>query len=91
MPITVSCDFPSGKTILGEAEEIQVNQCDTVLCFPHEVEPDFPQSQITALMEASLTCSQEVTYSCVSAPWKVFTYLFIFTYYVLNSLKFALL
>ena len=85
MPITVSCDFPSGKTILGEAEEIQVNQCDTVLCFPHEVETDFPQSQITALMEASLTCSQEVTYSCLSAPWKVPTYLFLHTYFELSN------
>merc|ERR1711971_947547 len=72
IPITVSCDFPSGKTILGKAKEIEVNRCDTILCFPHEVETDFPQSQITALMDASMTCSQELTYSCISAPWKVY-------------------
>merc|ERR1711935_1008807 len=72
LPITVSCDFPSGKTILGKAKEIEVNRCDTILCFPHEVETDFPQSQITALMDASMTCSQELTYSCISAPWKVY-------------------
>ena len=71
LPITVSCDFPSGKTILGKAKEIEVNRCDTILCFPHEVETDFPQSQIIALMDASMTCSQELTYSCISAPWKV--------------------
>ena len=71
MPITVSCDFPSGKTIIGDAKEIEVKQCDTELCFEHEVETDFPQSQITSLMDVSMACSQELTYSCISAPWKV--------------------
>ena len=71
MPITVSCDFPSGKTIIGDAKEIEVKQCDTELCFEHEVETDFPQSQITSLMDVSMGCSQELTYSCISAPWKV--------------------
>ena len=71
LPITVSCNFPSGKTILGETEEIEVSQCPTILCFEHEFETDFPQSQINALMDASMTCSQELTYTCISAPWKV--------------------
>ena len=71
MPITVSCDFPSGKTILGETEEIEVSHCQTILCSEHEFQTDFPQSQINALMDASMTCSQELTYSCISAPWRV--------------------
>ena len=71
-PITVQCDFPSGKTILGGAKEIVVDNCDTDFCFYYTFEAvNMPQSQITALMEASLTCVQEVTYSCLSAPWKV--------------------
>ena len=71
MPITVLCDFPSGKTIIGDAKEIEVKQCDTELCFEHEFETNFPQSQITSLMDVSMACSQELTYSCISATWKV--------------------
>ena len=75
-PITVQCDFPSGKTILGDTTEIAVGNCATDLCFDYKIETiNMPQSQITALMEASLTCVQEVTYSCLSAPWKVPTYI----------------
>ena len=74
MPITVSCDFPSGKTIVGKTEEMEVSQCKSILCFEHEFETDFAQSQIDALMDVSMTCSQELTYSCISAPWKVWHY-----------------
>ena len=71
-PITVQCEFPSGKTILGDAKEIAVDNCATDFCFDYKFETvNMPQSQVTALMEASLTCVQEVTYSCLSAPWKV--------------------
>ena len=68
-PITVVCD--GGKTILGEIEEVEVVGCDSDFCFEYEQDGQVSSSQLNALLDGSLSCTQGLIYHCLSAPWKV--------------------
>ena len=73
-PIEVFCHLPSGKTSLGETEDITIDLCNTKFCFDHDVIHQTPIGQIQSLKDGSLSCHQEIVYSCKTAPWKVLHY-----------------
>ena len=72
-PIEAFCHLPSGKTSLGETENITIALCNTKFCFEHYVIHQTPIGQIQSLKDGSISCSQEIVYSCKTAPWKVHT------------------
>ena len=75
------CHLPSGKTSLGETENITIDHCNTKLCFEHEAIHQTPIGQIQSLKDGSQSCYQEIVYSCKTAPWKVKPKLNLETYF----------
>jgi len=70
-PIQAFCHLPSGKTSLGETENIIITLCNEKFCYEHDVIHQTPIGQIQSLKDGSLSCHQEIVYSCKTAPWKV--------------------
>jgi len=70
-PIEAFCHLPSGKTSLGETENITIDLCSTQFCFEHDVIHQTPIGQIQSLKDGSQSCYQEIVYSCKTAPWKI--------------------
>ena len=63
--------MPSGLTILGEDTVIEVQKCDSLHCFEHNMTYAAPDSQMVALIESSERCSQSIKMECLSAPYQV--------------------
>ena len=65
------CELPSGLTILGEDTVVDVQKCDSLHCFEHNMTYAAPDSQMVALIESSERCSQSIKMECLSAPYQV--------------------
>ena len=73
--LQVSCQLPQGKTTLGEAVEVKVDDCPDPHCFVYKTpyNPD-EMDQIKNLIQRSSVCTQRITIKCKSAPLQVNKY-----------------
>ena len=70
-PIEVFCELPSGKTIVGESHETEIEPCPDALCHKFMVPYKYPIDQLTLLVDSSISCSQWIKFDCFSTPSKV--------------------
>ena len=72
LPILVECDFSTNATKVGDSKTINFQECDTNACDERKViDEETDLSQLVALIESSVNCSQTIKFECTLAPLRV--------------------
>ena len=70
-PILGFCEVPTGTTILDTDVTVEVQTCDSLHCFQHNMTYAAPLQQMVALIDTSGNCSQSIKVDCLTAPLQV--------------------
>ena len=70
-PIEATCNFPSGRTTIGETLESKIEYCHAPFCHQFMIQNENVLEQQAALVKLSKTCSQSIRFHCKSTPLKV--------------------
>lgn len=70
-PILGFCEVPTGTTILDTDVTVEVQTCDSLHCFQHNMTYAAPLQQMVALIDTSGNCSQSIEVDCLTAPLQV--------------------